>query len=69
MIYMNKASAQWLLKKQPTIETYVFRAKFVATKIGMETLQGLRYKLSIMDIPLSGPLIIYRDNMSVIHNT
>ena len=38
-------------------------------KIVMETLQGIRYKLSITGVPTSGPSYIYRDNMSVIHNT
>jgi hypothetical protein len=35
----------WLSKCQPTIETSVFGAEFVAMKHGIETLRGLRYKL------------------------
>ena len=38
-------------------------------KHGMETLHGLRYKLRMMGVELSGPSFIYGDNMSVIHNT
>ena len=38
-------------------------------KIGMEKLQGLRYKLSIMGVPILVPLLIYGDNIQVIHNT
>ena len=38
-------------------------------KAGMEHLHGLRYKLRMMGVPLSGPSYIYGDNMSVIHNT
>ena len=34
----------------------------------MERLQGLRYKLRMMGVPISGPFLIYGDNMSVIHN-
>ena len=56
-------------KKQPTIETSVFGAEFVAMKHGMETLCGIRYKLHMMGVPISGPSYIYGDNMSVIHNT
>ena len=37
--------------------------------IVMETLLGIRYKLSMMGVPISGPSYIYGDNMSVIHNT
>ena len=58
----------WKSKKQPTIETSVFGAKFVAMKHGMETLKGLRYKLHMMGVPISGPSYIYGDNMSVVHN-
>ena len=38
-------------------------------KHGMETLRGLRYKLRMMGVPLTGPSFIYGDNMSVIYNT
>jgi hypothetical protein len=60
---------QWFSKQQATIETSVFGAEFVAMKIGMESLRGLRYKLRMMGVGISGPLYIYGDNMSVIHNT
>ena len=38
-------------------------------KIGMESLRGLRYKLRMMGVGISGPSYIYGNNMSVIHNT
>ena len=59
----------WFSKRQPTVETSVFGAEFVAMKNGMETLRGLRYKLRMMGVQLSGPSFVYGDNMSVIHNT
>ncbi len=45
LIYCNMALIIWLSKRQPTIETTVFGAEFVAMKHGFETLRGLRYKL------------------------
>jgi hypothetical protein len=30
---------------------------------------GLRYKLRIMGVALSGPIVVYGDTMSVVHNT
>ena len=59
----------WLQKKQPTVESSAVGAEFSAMKSGMEHLRGLRYKLRLMDVPLSVPSYIYGDNMSVIHNT
>ena len=55
-------------KKQATIETSVFGAKFVAMKHGIKTLRGLRYKVRMMGIPLTGPSYIYRDNKSQVTN-
>jgi hypothetical protein len=38
-------------------------------KQGMEALRGLRYKLQMMGVSISGWSYIYGDNISVIHNT
>ena len=38
-------------------------------KKGIDELRGLRYKLRMMVIPISNPLYIYGNNMSVVHNT
>ena len=46
----------------------MFGAEFVDMNIVMEILQGLRYKLRMMVVPISGPSYIYGDNMSVFHN-
>eukprot|EP00804_Cyclotella_cryptica_P030528 CCRYP_020632-RA/>CCRYP_020632-RA protein AED:0.45 eAED:0.45 QI:0/0/0/1/0/0/2/0/83 len=64
---MNTALIDALSKNQAT--TSVFGAEFVALKHGMERLRGLRYKLCMMGVSISGPYYIYGDNMSVIHNT
>ena len=58
-----------LSQKQPTIESSVFGAEFVAMKLGVEALQGIRYKLRMMGVPIAGPTYVYGDNMSVIHST
>ncbi len=68
-VFMNTAIVQWFSKQQATIETSVFGAELVAIKIGMESLRGIRYKLRMMGVGISGPSYIYGDNMSVIHNT
>ena len=69
MIFLNTALINFLSKKQPTVETAVFGSEFVAMKHGVETLRGIRYKLRMMGVEISGPTYIYGDNMSVIHNT
>jgi hypothetical protein len=69
LIYCNMALIIWLSKRQPTIETSVFGAEFVAMKHGIETLRGLRYKLRMMGVPLTGPTYIYGDNKSQVTNS
>ena len=69
LIFVNNALVTWQSKQQPTIESSVFGAEFVAMKHGVETLRGLRYKLRMMGVPIDGPSYIYGDNMSVITNT
>ena len=68
-IFLNSALVMWMSKKQPTVETSVFGAEFVALKHGLETLRGLRYKLRMMGVPISGPSHVFGDNTSVIYNT
>jgi hypothetical protein len=69
IIFWNLAPIIWLSKQQATIETSVFGAEFVAMKHGIKTLRGLRYKIRMMGIPLSGPTYIYGDNKSQVTNS
>jgi hypothetical protein len=69
VIYLNMAPIVWFSKRQPTVESSVFGAEFVAMKNGIETCRGLRYKLIMMGVALSGPTFVSGDNMSVVHNT
>ncbi len=68
IIFCNLAPVIWLSKQQATIETSVFGAEFVAMKHGIKMLRGLRYKIRMMGIPLSGPTYIYGDNKSQVTN-
>jgi hypothetical protein len=69
IVYMNMAPILWYSKRQPTVETSVFGAEFVAMKNGIETVRGLRYKLRMMGVAISGPTYVYCDNKSVVNNS
>jgi hypothetical protein len=56
-------------KKQASIEDSTFGSEFTAMKQCCEYLRGLRYKLRMMGIPISGPAYILWDNKSVLCNT
>jgi hypothetical protein len=64
IIICNLAPIIWLSKQQATIETSIFGDEFVAMKHGIKMLRGLRYKIRMMGIPLSGPTYIYGNNKS-----
>ncbi len=69
LIYCNLLLIIWLSKKQPTLEISVFGAELVAMKHGIKMLRGLRYKLRMMGVPLTGPSYIYGDNKSQVTNS
>ena len=68
-VFLNEAPIFWLSKKQTRIKNSVFGSEFIAMRTGLETVQGIRYKLRMMGVPLNTPTYIYGDNMSVIYNT
>jgi hypothetical protein len=69
LIFLNRAPIIWFSKKQPSIETSSFGSEFSAMKTGTELIEGLRYKLRMMGIPIDGPCHIRADNMSVVRNS
>ncbi len=69
IIFCNLAPIIWLPKQQATIETSVFGAEFVAMKHGIKTLRGIRYKIRMMGIPLSGPTYVHGDNKPQVTNS
>ena len=69
LVYLNSSPIFWLSKKQTGVETSSFGSEFVAMKLCVEYLRGLRYKLQMMGIPCDGPAYVYGDNKSVLSNT
>ncbi len=69
LVYLNNSPIHWYSKKQTGIETSSFGSEFLAMKHCTEYIRGLRYKLRMMGIAISGPTYIYGDNQSVLANT
>ena len=68
MIYLNMAPINWLSKRQNTIEASTFGSEFIALRTATEMIEGLRYKLRMMGVPLAGPARMFCDNQSVMIN-
>jgi hypothetical protein len=59
VIYLNMVPIVWFSKHQPIVESSVFGVEFVVVKNDIETCHGLRYKLKMMGVPLSGSAYVY----------
>ena len=68
LIFLGMAPVVFYSKKQGSIETSSFGSELSAMKTAVELLEGLRYKLRMMGVPLEGPAYVKADNMSVVHN-
>ena len=69
LVFLNRAPIVWFSKKQNSIETSSFGSEFTAMKVGVEISEGLRYKLRMMGVPLTGCTHVKADNMSVVTNS
>jgi hypothetical protein len=68
IIFGNRAPILWFSKRQNTVETSSFGSEFVAARIAVELIEGLRYKLRMFGIPIEGPTNVFCDNQSVVTN-
>lgn len=69
LIFLNRSPIVWYSKKQNSIETSSFGSEFSAMKTAVELVEGLRYKLRMMGIPIDGPAHVKADNMSMVNNS
>ena len=69
LIFCNRSPILWLSKRQTTVETSTFGSEIVAMRIAVEMIEGLRYKLRMMGVPVDGPADVFCDNESVVKNT
>jgi hypothetical protein len=68
-VFVNKAPVMWYSKRQNTVETSTFGSEFCAMKTAINIIEGVRYKLCMLGIPLNGPASVFCDNQSVVKNT
>ena len=69
LVFLNTAPIIWKSDKQLSIETSSFGSEFTAMKVATEIIEGLRFKLRMMGVPLDGPAHVKADNhQSVIVN-
>jgi len=68
-LFIQNAPIIWFSKKQTSIETSSFGSEFFAMKTAVEMVEGLRYKVRIMGVPINGPCNAKADHMSMVRNS
>ena len=68
VLFLQSAPIIWVSKRQKTVETSTYGAELCAMKLAIEMIEGLRYKIRMMGIPIQGSTLVYCDNESVVHN-
>jgi hypothetical protein len=69
LMMVNNTPIQWVSKHQPTVETSTYGSKLVATRIAVDMIMEMRYKLHMLGVPIRGASLLLGDNMSVVLNT
>ena len=68
LIFLNKAPIIWYSKAQTTVESSTFGSEFVGMRIATDLVEGLRYKLRMLGVPIDGPANVLTDNLAVVQN-
>jgi hypothetical protein len=69
VIYVNRAPILWYSKRQATVESSTFGSESVAMRQAIDMIEGLRYKLRMMGVPIDGATQVFGDNDAVIKST
>ena len=63
---LNKTPIDWFSKRQNTVETATYGSEFVAAWTAVDQIVDLRYTLHMLGVPLTGPSLLFGDNLSVV---
>jgi hypothetical protein len=69
IIFVNRAPILWYSKRQNAVESSTFGSEFVAMRIAIDSIEGLRYKIRMMGVPIDGPRRMFCDNNVAVLNT
>jgi hypothetical protein len=64
--FFNQTPIKWFSKKQATVETATYGSEFVAAKLAIQQIIGLRTYLRYLGVAIKGSLRLFGDNGSVV---
>jgi hypothetical protein len=65
IVNAKNAPITWYSKRQNTVESSTFGSEFVAMRIAVNEIEGLRYILRMMGVPIENPANVFCENQSV----
>ena len=66
VIFVNRSPIVFYSKQQSTVESSTFSSEFIAMKICMKNVIGLRFKLRMFGVDVGGPAIMFNYNESAV---
>ena len=69
LLFVNRSPIMWYSKRQNTVEASTYGSELLAMRLAIEMIEGLRYKIRMMGIPLDGECAVFCDNSAVVTNT
>ena len=63
---VNQTPVDWFTRKQPTVEMATYGSEFVAAKMAVQQMLGLRMTLRYLGVPIHGGSYLFGDNKSVV---
>jgi hypothetical protein len=64
--FFNQTPIEWFTKKQATVETATYGSEFVAAKMAVQQIMGLRTYLRYLGVEVKGSSLLFGDNGSVV---
>jgi hypothetical protein len=69
LIFVNRAPILWYSKRQATVESSTFGSETVALRQAVDMIEGLRYKLRMMGVPIDSATKVFCDNDATLKAT
>ena len=69
LIFVNRAPIMWFSKRQNTVEASTYGSELLAMRLAIEMIEGLRYKLRMMGVPITEECAVFCDNSAVVTNS
>jgi hypothetical protein len=66
LMYLSRAPIMWYSKAQAAVESSTFGSEFIIMHQATDMIEGLRYKLRMLGVPIDGPANVLSDSQAVI---